>query len=89
MPVTFETATVYRTSSGKRYFTKRAAFKHEALSRLRRKERHEMQGVYDELRGGDHYQEEFYTEEQMNLFSKIEARYWRRFRQFISGGKQA
>lgn len=83
MSITIEAATVFKTSSGRRYLTKRAAFRSEVFSRLKRKERHEMQGVYDELRGGEHYQEEYYTPEQMDHFAKIERRYWRRFRRRV------
>lgn len=77
--ITSETVTVWKTSFGRRYLTKRAAYRNEALHRLKAKDRHEMRGVYDELVAGEHHQDEFYTTEQLELFEKIAARYYRRF----------
>ena len=79
MAVTSETATVYRSSDGRRYFTKRAAVRKDIYRRLRGKERHEKQGCHDELIGGEHHQEEFYTEEQLEHFRAVAYRYWRIF----------
>ena len=77
--ITSETVTVWKTSFGRRYLTKRAAFRNDTLHRLKAKDRHEMRGVHDELIGGNHHQEEFYTPEQWALFEKIAARYYRWF----------
>lgn len=74
-----ETVKVWKTSYGRRYLTKRAAYRNEAIHRLKSKDRHEMEGVRDELIGGEHHQEEFYSSEQWELFEKIAARYYRRF----------
>lgn len=77
--ITPETAKVWKTSHGRRYLTKRAAYLSEAIHRLKAKDRHEEAGIHDELRGGDHYQEVFYTADQHDLFSRIAWRYYRRF----------
>lgn len=80
MTLTAETAKVFKTSSGRRYLTKRAAFRHEALHRLKQKSRHEPQGEYTEWRDQEPYRDvPMHTFEQETLFNRIERRYWRRF----------
>lgn len=74
-----QTATVYKTSHGRRFLTKRAAYLAEAINRLKRKDRHEPQGIHDELRGGEHHQEIYYSEQQWDHFKKVSSRYYRRF----------
>lgn len=78
--ISSETAKVWKTSHGRRFLTKRAAFRSEVLHRLMKKDRHEPGGVHDELIGGEHYQDIFYTPEQRQHFENVSARYWRRFR---------
>ena len=75
MTVAAETATVYRASNGRRYFTKKTAFLHDAMFRLSLK--HEKAGHRDYLEGGEHRQDEFFTEAQWEYFNHIAERYWR------------
>lgn len=65
------TATIYKTSHGRRFLTKRAAYLAEALHRMKRKEQHAPQGCDGA--------EDFYTNEQWDHFKKIASRYYRRF----------
>ena len=69
-------AVVYRISSGKRYFTKRAAYRSEALSRLFVK--HEREGIEAYPDGSP--SADVYTEAQMEYFRKVATRYYRRFK---------
>ena len=75
MSVKTEQATVFRISNGKRYFTERAAFRREAIIRLSKK--HEKAGCNDYLRGGDHYQETHFTDDQCAYFLRVANRYYR------------
>lgn len=71
-------AIVFRTSSGRRYLTKRAAFHGEAMQRLYAK--NEKAGCLDYPHGR---QDTFYTDWQMEHFRKVSARFWRMFRKFV------
>lgn len=71
-----EQATVYRAINGRRYLSRRSALIKTAMVLLKKK--HGMDGCHDELRGGEHYQEEFYTNEQMERFTAVAKRYARR-----------
>lgn len=66
-----QTAKIWKTSHGRRFLTKRAAYLAEAMHRLKGKDRHEKLG-YDE-------DSEFYTDEQWGHFKSVSARYYRRF----------
>lgn len=74
MSIGTETVQVFRTSYGRRYFTKRAAFRSEAMSHLRR--RYCKEGASDRHDGS---QDTFYTDDQWDYFRRVAARYWRMF----------
>ncbi len=74
--ISVETATVYR-GDGRRFLTKRSAVRKDVYARIR--DKHEKGGIFDTLEGGQHKQEVFYTDEQCEYFSKVFARYWKRF----------
>lgn len=83
--ITAETAKVFKTSDGRRYLTKRAAFRNDVISRLKSKPRHEPKSEYTEWRDGEPYRElPDWTAEQQDRFAKIERRYWRRFSRKVS-----
>jgi hypothetical protein len=69
--ITIHTATVYKTSHGRRFLTKRAAYLAEAMTRLKGKDRHDPQGYDDD--------KDFYTNEQWGHFKQVAYRYYRRF----------
>ena len=73
------TATVWKTSHGRRYLSKKSAFFAEATHRLMRKGRHAPEGVQDHFDGGGHSTTEYHTMEQRELIQRIAARYWRQF----------
>lgn len=69
-----ETAQVFRTSHGRRYLTKRAAFKAEAMFRM--KQRYDKEGASNREDGSE---DTFYTDDQWGHFGRVVARYWRMF----------
>lgn len=69
--ITTATARIWKTSYGRRFLTKRAAFLAEAMHRLKLKDRH------DPL--GEDHDSVFFTNEQWDHFKKVSARYYRRF----------
>ncbi|WPE19936.1 hypothetical protein [Shinella zoogloeoides] len=73
------TITVWRVSDGRHYRSRQYAIFKDALARLKRKPRHEPDGIRDELRGGEHHQTIFYSDEQWAHFTEIARRYQRRF----------
>lgn len=72
-----ETAKVYKSLNGKRYFTKKSAIKNSVLFKLKKK--HEKEGCIDRLVGGEHEQDIFYTDEQWSYFNSVADRYYRFF----------
>jgi hypothetical protein len=87
MGITVQEAIVYKASNGRRYLTKRTAFHHDAVHRLSRK--HGKAGCRDWLEGGEHRQEEFYTDAQWDYFRRVSARYWRRFSSSVKNQHQS
>jgi hypothetical protein len=69
--ISSETAKVWKTSYGRRFLTKRAAYMAEAMQRLKGKDRHYPQGEGDDS--------SFFTNKQWDHFKKVSARYYRRF----------
>lgn len=72
-----ETATVYRALDGKRFFTKKAAILRDVVFRMKAKS--EKYGCDDELRGGEHHQRVYWTQEQFQHFRNVANRYYQRF----------
>lgn len=84
MSVKSEIRVVYRTSVGRCYLTKRAAFIREATARLQA--RREKEGISDRLEGGEHVQDVFWSVDQMEYFSRVAKRYYRRYKKSVRGG---
>lgn len=86
MSVKSEMRVVYRTSAGRCYFTKRAAFIREATARLQA--RREKEGISDRLEGGEHVQDVFWSADQMEYFFRVAKRYYRRYKKSVRGAKE-
>lgn len=69
MSVSSEDAVVYRSSNGRRYFTKKAAIISDVMHRLKLK--NEDDG------------EDWYTSGQYESFNKVANRFYRRFKKVI------
>lgn len=78
MAVTTQIATVYKTSSGRRYLTKRTAMIRDALERL--KEKYEPEG-HDPDRGV--FGHDYFTDEQWQKFQQTAMRYYRIYRKAV------
>lgn len=72
-------ARVWKTSQGRRYLSKRAAYYAEAMHRLMKKDRHAPEGVHDHFEGAAHYTTDYHTVEQREHMQRVAKRYWRRF----------
>ena len=79
MSITVQTAVVYKSSNGKRYFTKRAALMAEALMKLKKK--------YD-AEGEDSEGRPYFDMDQMDHFSKVSKRYYRRFKSTVKAAPE-
>lgn len=73
-----ETAKVYRSLNGRRYFTKISAIRNSVIFLL--KQRHEKLCVVDRLYGGEHHQTVSWSDEQWVYFNQVADRYYRKLR---------